>query len=243
MWFDFAASRGNMKGRKQRDKLAKKMTPSQIAEAQQLVKERQPKDITLVVANEAEDKVVLAQVPAKQVEDNVLLDLVLKKESYKGYYTVVAPRTSISNYTQDDNVDAAAVRDEYLRIIRLVLLEIKIRGYDLKPLTEMLLDRNLHSTKLNLRSSPKAGYVVDYKEEYSRYFEEKGGGWKRLRAEHPKASGRTRISLPAYDPQSPVLLIYFGTQFDWTAGAGFIVAYRYENGKLDELGRVQMWIS
>ncbi len=249
MWFDFAASRGNMEGRKQRDQLAKKMTPSQIAEAQQLVKERQPKDITLVVANGAEDKVVLAQVPAKQVEDNVLLDLVLKKESCKGYYTVVDPKTSISGYTQDDNADAAAVREEYLRLIRLVQFDLKnsgklkIRGYDLKPLTEMLLDRNLHSTKLNLRSSPKAGYVVDYKDEYSKYFEEKGGGWKRLRAEHPKASGRTHISLPAYDPQSHVLLIYFGSQFGWTAGAGFIVAYRYENGKLDELGRVQMWIS
>jgi hypothetical protein len=43
MWFDLAAARGDSYAKKSRDKLAEKMTPAQIAEAQRLAREWKPK--------------------------------------------------------------------------------------------------------------------------------------------------------------------------------------------------------
>ncbi len=43
MWYSLAAARGEKLGEKFRDRLAKQMTPDQIAEAQKLVREWKPK--------------------------------------------------------------------------------------------------------------------------------------------------------------------------------------------------------
>ncbi len=43
VWFNLAAARGQKLGKKNRDLLAKKMTPAQIAEAQRLAREWKPK--------------------------------------------------------------------------------------------------------------------------------------------------------------------------------------------------------
>ncbi len=43
MWFNLAAARGLKFPEKRRDRLAKKMTPAQIAEAQKLAREWKPK--------------------------------------------------------------------------------------------------------------------------------------------------------------------------------------------------------
>ena len=44
MWFDLAAMQGDSDAQSDRDRVAQMMTPSQIAEAQRLAKERKPKD-------------------------------------------------------------------------------------------------------------------------------------------------------------------------------------------------------
>jgi hypothetical protein len=43
MWYNLAAAKGNQTARKNRDIVAKKMTPAQIAEAQRLAREWRPK--------------------------------------------------------------------------------------------------------------------------------------------------------------------------------------------------------
>jgi hypothetical protein len=43
MWYNLAAARGHKIGRKNRDLLAEKMTPEQIAEARRLAREWKPK--------------------------------------------------------------------------------------------------------------------------------------------------------------------------------------------------------
>ena len=43
MWFDLAASQGDSNAQEKRDKLAEKMTPTQIAEAQRMAREWKPK--------------------------------------------------------------------------------------------------------------------------------------------------------------------------------------------------------
>ncbi len=43
MWYNLSAAKGNKTGRKNRDLLAKQMTPAQIAEARRLAREWKPK--------------------------------------------------------------------------------------------------------------------------------------------------------------------------------------------------------
>jgi TPR repeat protein len=43
MWFNLAGAAGDAKGIKERDEIASKMTPDQIAEAQRLAREWKPK--------------------------------------------------------------------------------------------------------------------------------------------------------------------------------------------------------
>jgi hypothetical protein len=43
MWFNLAAAQGNQEAIKDRDEIARKMTPEQIAEAQKLAHEWKPK--------------------------------------------------------------------------------------------------------------------------------------------------------------------------------------------------------
>ena len=43
MWYDLSAAQGHPNAAKQRDDVAKLMTPAQIAEAQKLAREWQPK--------------------------------------------------------------------------------------------------------------------------------------------------------------------------------------------------------
>jgi hypothetical protein len=43
MWYNLAVSKGHENATKNRDNVAKKMTPAQIAEAQRLAREWQPK--------------------------------------------------------------------------------------------------------------------------------------------------------------------------------------------------------
>ena len=43
MWYNLAAAQGNKPATKNRDLLAKRMTPAQIAEAQKLAREWRPK--------------------------------------------------------------------------------------------------------------------------------------------------------------------------------------------------------
>jgi hypothetical protein len=78
---------------------------------------------------------------------------------------------------------------------------------------------------------------------YLKYFDPNGGGWEKLYKDHPKAHGITTVSLPAHDLKSGMVLIYTGTQTHWLAGSGHIILYKYENGKLKELKRVETYIS
>ncbi|MGO8942268.1 MAG: hypothetical protein ACLQJ7_01155 [Syntrophobacteraceae bacterium] len=174
-----------------------------------------------------------------QADDNLLLAKVLEKEfGGRSGFTVVAPKTSFVS-------DKAPFRDpiEQTRTRERLKVHFNKEGYNIGPLVDLLFERNTGPVRLSLKSCPQNGYFIDYHEKYYKYFEKNGGGWKKLGKENPKARGMTRISLPAYDPDLHILLVYYGTQYDWLAGAGYVVAYRYENDQLNELGRITIWIS
>jgi hypothetical protein len=168
--------------------------------------------------------------------DNELLSLALYHSNKDGIYTVVAPRTSMG-YGSISNPQELAQRKKYIRE------NLKLSGYDPAMLIDVLFERNKEPVLLTLPSAPEKGYWIDYDSRFAGYFKTDGGGWQKWYRENPQARGWTQISLPAYDPQSGIVLFYSGGQYNYLAGAGYIIAYRYQDGALTELARVMMWIS
>ncbi len=174
-----------------------------------------------------------------QVDDNLLLAMVLEKAfGGRGGFTVVSPKTFFLSHM-------APFRDgvELTKAKQKMKEHFNNEGYNIDSLVDLLFERNSRSVRLSLKSCPQNGYFIDYQGEYARYFKKNGGGGDKRYKEHPDARGDTRISLPAYDPDLHILLVYLETQADVLAGAGYVVAYRYENAQLNELGRITIWIS
>ena len=174
--------------------------------------------------------------PAIAPGDNALIALVLKEVAGPGAYTVVSPRTRLG---MSDREGAEAI--EHTRTF--LKNGLRIPGYDPSALVDALIEANRTQQTLTLPSNPEGGFLVDYDGRFARYFESGGGGWERLRSENPGARGQTRISIPVLDKEHHLLLVYVGTQYDWLAGSGHVIAYRLEKGRLREVGSVMMWIS
>jgi hypothetical protein len=199
----------------------------------------------------------------KPVDDNTLLALILSRRSsatwtapipqtvlshldfndpnqvreyIQGLYTVVAPQTTLSDFDPNDTKEIEGTKKN-------IRDNLKIEGYDIGELVDRLFERNKKPVRLSIDSSPYDGYIVDYEGDYHKYFKRDGGGWEKLYQDHPKATGYTDISLPAYDPKTRIVIVYKATQHNWLDGAGWVIAYKYEAGKLKELGRIMLWIS
>jgi len=168
--------------------------------------------------------------------DNDILALALHASYGGGGYTVVSPETTL------DHMDLNS--PERMESAKKYILEhIKTTGYDLGPLIDLLLSKNMKPVRLTLPSAPQAGYLIDYDGRFKNYFAQGGGGWEKWYAENPMAHVWTKVSLPAFDPEQKIVLVYMGTQSHWLAGAGYVIAYRYEDGVLHTIGEVMMWIS
>ncbi len=177
--------------------------------------------------------VALRPVDVKAEEqENAILAQVLQRQNEDGGFTVVSPTTAFGRREPNAANIKKNVKDK-----------IRIEGYDIGPLVDKLIEKNKERIPLSLKSSPEKGYIVDYDGKFKKYFDEGGGGWEKWYKDNPSARGYTRVSLPAYDEQAGVVLVYIGRQSHRLAGAGYIVAYRYEDGQLKELGRVMLWIS
>ena len=151
-------------------------------------------------------------------------------------YTVVAPQTRFCSFDPIDPNNLIGVK----RTKKYIREELKIKGYDASELIDRLFERNKKSVRLSLESSRADGYVVDYEGEYAKYFKEGGGGLKRWYRDHPTAIGWTGISLPAYDPETGIILVYKDTAIGHYGGGGLYI-YRYESGELKEIASVALW--
>ena len=171
-----------------------------------------------------------------RTNDTVLLSLILQRRYEDGGFTVVAPTTTLSPLSLDNAHDLA-------KLTHYVKDTLKTSGATIDELLKNLIEKNKRPVKLQLKSSPRHGYVIDYDGTYEKYFEDEGGGWAQWYEENPKAHGWTRVSLPAYDERSGLVLVCKGTQAHWLAGSGFLILYKYSDGTLEVRGRVLLWIS
>jgi hypothetical protein len=77
-------------------------------------------------------------------------------------------------------------------------------------LVEKFFEKNKKSSRLSLKSDRSKGYVIDYDGRFRRYFEKDGGGWEPWYKENPNAHGMTSVSLPVFDENSGIVMVYKG---------------------------------
>jgi hypothetical protein len=176
------------------------------------------------------------QIPQDIGANTELLKLILSSPNEDGRYTIVSPVTDVGYINIRD-------RKEIKRLRKRLSAQIRIPDYDLTPLVNMFISVNRDSVVLKFESDLEAGYLIDKDGKFEKYFKDGGGGWEKLYKENPKASGMTSVSIPAYDKENGIILVYKGTQHHWLAGAGHIVIYRFKEGNLREIGSVMVWIS
>jgi len=169
--------------------------------------------------------------------DNAILALALTHKFDDGGHTVVSPETGTGMTGVADPEDLAQLK-------RYATQKLQLPGVDVGKLIDDFAAKNRKSVRLTLASAPEKGYLIDFNGEYAKYFgKDGGGGWDAWYKDHPKAHGQTTVSLPAWDRASGTVLLYMGTQSHWLAGAGFLIAYKYDGTTLREIKRVMMWIS
>ncbi|MHC4682130.1 MAG: hypothetical protein ACYTEK_25980 [Planctomycetota bacterium] len=149
-------------------------------------------------------------------------------------YTVVGPQTTFGHVDMNDPREVEQ-RKKYIQE------NLKIEAYELSELIDLLCE-NKKSVRLSVESSRANGYVVDYEGEHDKYFKKDGGSWKKWYEDHPTATGFTHVSLPAYDPKTGIVLVYKSSISGPRFGGGGIIAYKYESGRLKQIGGVGLWI-
>jgi hypothetical protein len=173
---------------------------------------------------------------AADQNDNAILTQVLQRHYRDGGFTVVRPESTLWPLQSKEP-------ERVVKTKKHIIDKLKIEGYDLGPLLDKLIDKNKERVSLSLASSPGNGFIVDYDRKFKKYLDSNGSGWGKWYEDNPTAHGLTAVSLPVYDEHTQIVLIYIETQMDELGGVGYIVAYRYENDRLKELGRVRLWVS
>lgn len=167
-------------------------------------------------------------------DENEILALVLRESfAQLDRYTVVNPQTQLGHFPQ-----------EMEQTKQYIAKNLITNGIVVPPqLIDDLIERNKEPVRLTLKSSLKDGYLIDFDGKYAKYFEKDGGGWGKLYEENPKACGYTTVSMPVYDKETRLILVYKGTQWGLLAGRGSVFLCRYSRGELDAIGGVMLWIS
>jgi hypothetical protein len=170
--------------------------------------------------------------PYRATDDTAILSQVLRWPNTSGNFCVIGPMTGLW-----------PVEPEWAgeQLIARVRSPEKVKRKHVDHLLERLMARNKKPARLTLTSSPKDGYLIDYGGKFGKYFRDGGGGWDRWFKENPKAHGSARVSLPAYDPKTGLVLIYMSVTIDGRGGWGDLILYKYRDGELEELGRVLLW--
>ncbi len=164
-----------------------------------------------------------------------LLPLILKRETVDEKFFIVNRQTWF--HIDFKNKDELKSRKEYIR------KNLNIPDYDISDLLDQLFEINKSSVNLNIESDKARGYIIDSTGESRIYFKENGGGWDKLYKDNPKALGLAYVSVPAYDKENGIILVYKSTTTHSRAGAGWIAVYKLRDGKVEHVDSVVLWKS
>ncbi|MEO6393056.1 MAG: hypothetical protein ABIP75_14505 [Pyrinomonadaceae bacterium] len=79
--------------------------------------------------------------------------------------------------------------------------------------------------------------------ETNELFSDRTEGWKLFYVRYPNSQGMTTLSRVGFDSNKTEAVVYFGTQSDWLAGAGYQVILRKTEGIWKIASRRMLWIS
>jgi len=183
--------------------------------------------------------VTLAQ-ESVTLKDDDIFRLILSTSFPDSGFTVVVPTTGFGDFGYE-GFDLGDVN--HVEAIKSSICEsFACLGYDISVLLDSLIVRNAKPSNIKLGSCLEEGYFIDQDRTYERYvLKFPKPGWDEWHCDHPRAHGLTQVSLPAYDAESGLCLIFVGTIRGGLEGAGCLVLYRYEDGRLGELGRIWLW--
>ncbi|HEY97464.1 MAG TPA: hypothetical protein G4O16_04710, partial [Dehalococcoidia bacterium] len=168
-----------------------------------------------------------------------LIALILTQELDEGEYHIYSPDMSFGIMGGQAASTSFGGGKEYL------IESFREQGVEVGKLFEVLLQRNQAPERMQIPSSLEDGYLIDYDGYFISYFKNdpEMNGWQRLRDENPCAHAFVTISVPAYDPETGIILVYIGWQGDWLFGSGDIYAFEYDGIRLKEIAIINLWIS
>jgi hypothetical protein len=151
-------------------------------------------------------------------------------------FTVINPIAKIACLDYMDSQEVEVFKNE--------LKEYQNYSKPMSDLIDKLFELNKQPLALNLSSNLEAGYFIDKKEKFLRYINEDPKRsmdepdfsmvrWDRY---HPLADGPLMVSIPAYDRDTGIVILYItGTkEFGYTYNPFFI--YKYKDGNLEKVG-------
>lgn len=165
-------------------------------------------------------------------EEVRLLKLVLHKFTPRRGYIVVSPQSTLTEGLSEPGTA------DWLK----KTFEGRLRRKDpvVDQLVDQLIARNRQPVPLPLKPDKKARYVVD-DGTYEKYLAENGGGWEKLHADHPMMRNITELSLPAYDPDSGLALVYLGKTWGTREGGGGLILFRYATTRMVVISSISLW--
>lgn len=120
----------------------------------------------------------------------------------------------------------------------------KNKEYHFKDLLEVLIRRNRKPRTLSIKSDLLHGYIIDYNNKYERAKEILDEDvWNKCQKKDNYKICVVEYSLPAYDPETNIILIYTQTRCGAKAVWAGLNVYRYVNGKVVYLSRILLWYS
>lgn len=165
-----------------------------------------------------------------------LLHSILAQPINTGKFFIVDAQTN-SGHIDFTNKNEVKKRKKYIKN------NLNISDYDISDLLDYLFEVNKISFDINIESNKKKGYIIDHDNKYNAYFEKGGGGWDRLYEENPNVLGITYVSVPVFDRQNGIALVFKATQKHGKAGVGSIIVYEFKNEKLTKIDSLIIWKS
>lgn len=170
-------------------------------------------------------------------DENILhLFLLHAFDQKDGFFTVINPLTDIGVYEELDEKQIV----DYCRSIES---ETKISYEKICPAFRGFLKVNLGQRTLTLKPDIDLGYAVDTRGRYASYFGKWGGDWERWYKENDRAKGYVSLSIPYYDETTEIGILYFGILRNSLDGWGGLIIFTLRDGKFEELGSRELWIS
>jgi hypothetical protein len=158
--------------------------------------------------------------------DRQIIKLILTSHYEDGGYNIINPEMSLAGATSN------------LAAVDYITSYFNERGIDVFSLLVKFYARNWEPVRMDIPSSISNGYIIDYQNKFNTYL-----GWEEFREANPKVHSYVSISLPVYDPDTNLVLVYLSWSGGLLLASGGLRAYKYDGDTFEEIANLNLWIS